>query len=276
MPLPSHTLPPFEHTNSYLVQNGPDAALIDAGSADPGVLSGLETTLQKLGVKRLQALLLTHTHPDHSTGAGALRERYGLRVYVHPLEPAVLTPTEPLADGASFRVGDRVLTAQHTPGHSPGHLSFTLPDAQVVFVGDLLAAQGSTWVGLPGGDVTDYLASLTRLEALVKDLAAGPGSSKPVFGPGHGPLICDPAARLSAARAHRLAREAEVMAALENPLTLLELGNRIYPDQPDALRFVTEGSLRAHLVKLVREGRVQKAAKPDDERYWQARQGLAK
>ena len=121
--LPSETLPPYEHTNSYIVQSGDEAVLIDAGSADPDVLDALAESLNGLGVTRLGALLLTHTHPDHVAGAAALSRRYGAPVYVHELEqPHLAFPTERLRGGDTLTVGHRQLGVYHTPGHSPGHL----------------------------------------------------------------------------------------------------------------------------------------------------------
>ncbi len=260
--LPSRTLPPFEHTNSYLVQRGKEAVLIDAGSDDPGVLAAFTASLAALGILRLSALLLTHTHPDHAAGAAALSEHYGAEVYVHALEQTRLDfSTVRLADGDAFPVGRKTISVHHTPGHSPGHLSFATAEPGTstlsVFVGDLLTAQGSTWVGLPEGDVSDYLASLEKLGTL---LARAGGA---VFGPGHGPLVRDPAARLGQVRDHRLAREAEILAALTQPLSLQELSKRIYPTVPDTLTPMREGSLLAHLEKLSREGRVQTGGQAD-------------
>lgn len=262
--LPSQTLPPYAHTNSYLVQRGGEAVLIDAGSADPVVLGTFATDLKALGVTKLKALLLTHTHPDHSAGAAALSARYGADVYVHALEHARLDfPAEVLGDGDTFPVGGEHLSVYHTPGHSPGHLSFSLPDTVTsamtsavtgiltVFVGDLLAAEGSTWVGLPEGNVSDYLASLEKLGAV---LARHPGSA--VFGPGHGLLVRDPERRLEQVCAHRLTPEAEILAALAQPLTLPALRRRSYPRVPATLDKLVEGTLRAHLDKLLDEGRV--------------------
>lgn len=239
LPLPSLTLPPFDHTNSYLLGTGDDGVLIDCGSDDPAVLDALEAFLNKRGVTRLRALLLTHTHADHDAGAAALKERFGLVVYAHPLEGAHY---EALEDGATI-YGVR---AHHTPGHSPGHLSFEVTGA--LLVGDLLAAQSSTWVGLPGGDVAAYMASLGRLGQLVvaRDIR--------VLGPGHGPVVTEPLERLDAVRAHRLEREAQVLAALSHPRTLTKLREAVYPElSPEAER-AADGSLLALLEKLVREG----------------------
>jgi len=245
--LPSATLPPYDHTNSYLVCDGPRGVLVDAGSDEAGVLGALQTALSALGVTDLGALLLTHMHPDHCAGAEVVATRYGVPVLAHPLERGRLDfPTQPLRGGERALVGGLELRALHTPGHSPGHLSFFLPHARAALVGDLLAAQGSTWVGHPEGDVSDYLASL--------DLLAGLDAV--VFGPGHGPPVLEPASRLRAVRAHRLGREADILRRLRQPCTLTALKAQVYPDVPDTLAQLVEGTLRAHLGKLLREGRV--------------------
>ena len=270
--LPSETLPPYEHTNSYLVQSGDEAVLIDAGSGDEAVLDALAESLDGLGITRLEALLLTHTHPDHVAGAAALSRRYSAPVYVHALEqPRLAFPTERLRGGDTLTVGHRQLEVYHTPGHSPGHLSFALAaddmaindmapgDTRIVFVGDLLTATGSTWVGLPEGNVSDYLSSLDVLGALVT------GPSNAIFAPGHGPLVHRSETRLAEVRTHRLQRGAEVLAALTEPMTLAALQKSIYPGVPDALTWTAEGSLLAQLEKLTQEGRVVQNRSTDSE-----------
>ena len=277
--LPSETLPPYEHTNSYVVQSGDEAVLIDAGSADPDVLDALAESLNGLGVTRLEALLLTHTHPDHVAGAAALSDRYSAPVYVHALEQSRLAfPTERLRGGDTLTVGHKQLEVYHTPGHSPGHLSFALAAddmvtndmatddswvvSVIVFVGDLLTAAGSTWVGLPEGNVSDYLSSLDVLGALVTS------SDNTIFAPGHGPLVRQPEVRLAEVRAHRLQREVEVLVALTEPKTLVALQKSIYPEVPDVLTWTAEGSLLAQLEKFKQEGRVVQNRGADGELTW--------
>lgn len=248
LPLPSRTLPPYDHTNSYLLCAGCEGVLVDVGTNDVQALQSLSHTLSDLGVTRLRALLLTHTHPDHCAGAEAVRRSYSVPVYVHPLEQTPLPfPTERLAGGDVLEYGDGLIRAHHTPGHSPGHMSFEVE--HTLLVGDLLGAQGSSWVGLPGGDLSAYLASLDAMANLVTQRTIT------VLAPGHGPVVTTPSARLGEVRAHRLEREAEVLLALERPRTLEGLRSMVYPELPEAAVPAAEGSLLAQLEKLIREGR---------------------
>jgi endoribonuclease LACTB2 len=250
LPLPSRTMPPFEHTNHFVVQAGGVGALVEAGFADPQDASRIRTALEQTGVRFLKAVLLTHTHPDHVAGLGALRQAFPeVPVFVHPAElPRLELPDlRALQDGRVLTVGDLTVTALHTPGHSPGHLSYYLEDSRTVLAGDLVAGQGSSWVGHPEGDVAEYLASLERLRSLKLRALA----------PGHGEPTQDPYTKLNEARRHRLARLEQVHAALqEAPRTLTELRALVYPDVPEALERLTEMSLLALLKKLMSDLRV--------------------
>ncbi len=253
LPLPSDTLPPFDHTNSYLIESRGVGVLVDAGSEEGEALEGLERTLQAK-VNLFKALLLTHTHPDHCAGAKRVQDHFDVPIYVHPLErPRFEEKYEPtgeiisLQDERVLTVGGKEVRALHTPGHSPGHLSFYLPDTRTILAGDVVANRGSTWVGLPEGDVSDYLATLERLQDLGADL----------IGPGHGEVITNPQERLQQSKAHRLEREQQVLDTLgSEQLSLDELRTRIYPQVPERMTKLVEGSVLAHLKKLMAEMRV--------------------
>lgn len=252
--LPSETLPPFDHTNSYLLESRGVGVLVDAGSAAAASLEAVEHLLQTHNVTLFKALLLTHTHPDHCAGAAAVQARFGVPIYVHPLERPRFTETHAptgeviaLQDERVLTVGDREVRALHTPGHSPGHLSFYEPETRTLLAGDVVASRGSTWVGLPEGDVVDYLATLAQLDNL--DPAR--------IGPGHGEVIQQPQQRLEESRTHRLKREQQVVDALSaEPLELSALRQRIYPQVPERMTKLVEGSLLAHLKKLMAELKV--------------------
>jgi glyoxylase-like metal-dependent hydrolase (beta-lactamase superfamily II) len=125
-----------------------------------------------------------------------------------------------------------------------------------VFTGDHVLGRGTTVVEWPGGDMADYLASLELL------LGLGPER----LYPGHGPLVPDGVARVEGYLAHRRDREGQVLDALAaGDRTPAEVVARVYAAVDPSLHPAAELSVRAHLVKLVREGRV--ASDPAGERF---------
>ncbi len=140
------------------------------------------------------------------------------------------------------------VTALYTPGHSADHLSFWLAGDRAVFTGDLVLGRGSSMVTYPEGDVADYLRSLDRLAAM------GPR----ILFPGHWDPVPGAMAKLAEYRAHRLDREAQVLAEVgRGSGTGPELTRRVYgPDLGDELMAAAEMTLRAHLKKLVDDGAV--------------------
>jgi ribonuclease/clavin/mitogillin len=247
--LPSRTLPPFTTTNTYLIVDRGVAAIVDPGFEE-GSLPSLARALTETGGRLVKAVLLTHTHGDHRAALPLVLTEFGApAVYAHPLEHARLEghAAVALVDERSLTVGGALVRALHTPGHSPGHLCFHLPEEGVLLAGDLAAGSGSVWVGLPEGDIADYLDSLDRVMAL-------PGLR--LLGPGHGSVVDGPYRLLAELRAHRLEREGQVLAALETPRSLGELRDDVYGELAERLRGPAEASLLAHLRKLMAEMRV--------------------
>ena len=250
--LPSHTLPPFTHTNSYLVSDGGVGILIDPGFHEQASWNEVVGVLEQAGVTFLKAILLTHTHDDHCAGLAFVQEAYpDVKVYVHPLELNRLENVNAQALNAdrNITVGNQTVRSVFTPGHSPGHLSYYLDlgEDKLVFAGDVVAGHGSTWIGMPEGDVADYLRTLDTLRSL--KLTA--------IGPGHGEMVTDPYTHLNEARQHRLERLEQVYGALEStPLTLTELREAVYPGVHEKLAEFAEYSLLALLKKLMNDMRV--------------------
>ncbi len=257
VPLPVATLPPYDHTNAYVVANGGIALIVDPGSPLASATEALATAVAASGARTVKGLALTHSHPDHWEGLQGALERFDRpSVYVHASEAErvdVAAHKVLVQDSVLLTVGDVTAELLHTPGHSRGHVSVVIRDAsgavESVLAGDLVTASGSVWVGKPEGDVGAYLRSLDALLGL----------APPRLGPGHGPLVDDPATRLAEQRDHRLEREAQVVAALEaGPLDAAGITATIYPGVDGDLRELARLSVLAHLEKLESEDRARR------------------
>ena len=240
--LPSNTLPPFSHTNTFIVYDSGVAVLIDPGFSKAADFEKVQAALKEFNLDLLKAVLLTHTHIDHIEGLSFVQKAYSdLPIYVHPNELSRLEPAPnlvALAGKRTLTVGNTLIETHFTPGHSPGHLSFYLPEDAVCLAGDLVAGKGSSWVGLPEGNVADYLSSIDTLKNLNLKLLA----------PAHGEVSRAPYNKLNQARTHRLARLEQVLTALgEETLSLDELLKHVYPDVPSELNLLAERSLLALL-----------------------------
>src|SRR5438067_4962349 len=236
-------------TNTIVLGSGiGGATVIDPAVDDTAYLD----TIVEEGAKRgdIGRILITHGHPDHIGGALALKKRLGVPVYAFSRE-GVPVADEEIAAGTTFPAGDDKLRAIHTPGHRFDHLCFFLEGQRTLFAGDLIAGVGTVVIIPPEGDMQHYLDTLRRLQTM--DIAE--------IVPAHGPAITDPQAKIAEYIAHRLDREQQVLQALEElppGATIPALVQQIYVDVDPRLHPVAAWTVHAHLLKLEREGKVER------------------
>jgi endoribonuclease LACTB2 len=248
--LPAHTLPPFTHTNSYILADEHKAVLIDPGFYEESSLESVKQTSQNV---RLESIVLTHTHPDHIEGIPLVRKIYPeVPIFVHELELAKVSHfqnVQALEMNKPLTVGRLEFHPIFTPGHSPGHVSFYEPISRLALVGDMLAGFGSIWIGTPDGNINNYFESLEKLRTL----------NATVLAPGHGEVIYNVSEKLDEVKHHRLQRLEQVAGALmAKPLSLNELRLQIYPEIDSRMATLAERSLLALLEKLEQDRKVSK------------------
>lgn len=244
-------------TNSYLLGET-RLAVIDPGPNDP---AHLEALLAAIDGRKVEAILVSHAHVDHSPLAPALAAQTGAPVLAfgdaQAGRSAIMTdlaargmahggegvdgafmPDETLADGARITSPEWQIEVLHTPGHFGNHLCFAWGDR--LFCGDHLMGWASSLVSPPDGDLTDFMASSARLAARNWSVAY----------PGHGAPIADPAERLAWLMAHRRDRETQILTALVGEMPLPALTAAVYDDVAPALLPMAARNLFAHLVDL--------------------------
>jgi hydroxyacylglutathione hydrolase len=153
-------LPAFQDNYLWLLQDGQRALVVDPGDAEP-VLAGL-----RQAAARLEAILVTHHHGDHTGGVQALRAATGAVVY-GPARESIPNPFEPVAGGDTVTALGLPWQVIDVPGHTAGHVAYYCPDVDgtpLLFCGDTLFSGGCG--RLFEGTPAQMLASLDRLAAL--------------------------------------------------------------------------------------------------------------
>ena len=253
-------------TNSYLVGDPATGFIaIDPGPADAEHLD----KLWRAAGGDIRMIVCTHSHPDHSPGAAPLQ---ALCVQAGRAAPPILgLPSAPTARAASAFTPDRALqnnellalmgkapegkithTLQviHTPGHAANHLCLLLQEDGLLFSGDHILNGSTTVIDPPDGNMADYLDSLDRLDALCAE------HSVEFILPAHGHVLGGPinGARSAIAKlkAHRLAREAKVLAAMQAlpDGSMEDWVQHAYDDVPPRMWPVAQRSLLAHVERI--------------------------
>jgi glyoxylase-like metal-dependent hydrolase (beta-lactamase superfamily II) len=236
-------------TNTIILGGGAQGALvIDPAVDDSAYLDAVvQAGAERGGIGRI---LITHGHPDHMGGAVALRDRLGVYIYAFSRQ-GVPVADEEITGGTIFPAGEDTLQAIHTPGHRFDHLCFLLQKRRTLFAGDLISGITTNVIAPPDGDMLDYINSLTRLQEIeIAEIV-----------PAHGPIIADGQAKIAEYIDHRMLREQQVLQALEElppGATIPELVPLIYQDVDPKLHPIAAWTVEAHLLKLEREGLVER------------------
>jgi glyoxylase-like metal-dependent hydrolase (beta-lactamase superfamily II) len=238
----------LEGTNTWVVGERP-SLVIDPGPDHEGHLASVA---QEAGA--VAAIVVTHGHPDHAPGATTLARAVNAPVLAFRPGPG----QERLRDEQIVEGGGVRLRAVHTPGHTPDHVVFLAEGARSLFTGDAVLGRGTSVVDPPEGDLGAYVRSLRRMQSL----------DPRVLYPGHGPTVFQAAAKLEEYIAHRAMREEQVLAALRSGAhTPREVVPTIYASYPLDLYPAAERQVLATLLKLERDGRVERTGAGDGMRF---------
>lgn len=165
-------------SNAFLV-DGERRVLVDAG-AGFDVVSAVDARGGDL-----DAVVLTHTHPDHVGNADDLRAAYDVPIYGYDTTHEAVD--EPIEAGDVIRLGDHEYEVLYTPGHARDHCCFYADATGVLFAGDLVFQNGGYGrTDLPGADRQTLLESiLSVLDVIDEDLRE--------LHTGHGPSVTEDA-----------------------------------------------------------------------------------
>ena len=271
----------FHGTGTYIIStagsedSGP-AAIIDAG---PRLDTHVTALVAALADNSVSHLLVTHTHGDHSPSTDPVKEATGGASYgfgPHPDEAVdeseaaqsatdeedTRTPEEiemhrpdtdfvpdvAVKDGDIIEGDGFTFEAIATPGHISNHLCFAHRESNSIFTGDHVMGWSTTIIPPPDGDMGHYLDSLRLL------LDRGENT----YYPTHGAPITDPKPFVEALLEHRLGREQQVLALLEEAgRSIPDMVAIMYAHVEEKLHKPAAKSVEAHLVYLERQGQVR-------------------
>lgn len=174
--------------NCYIVSDpgGDSCAIVDPGSEPDRIIAEVE----RMGPEP-EAIWITHAHVDHIGGIAALKRRWDIPVYLHPLDEPLYrvggrqaqlygipyeeppAPDRAFTDGETVRLGGLELTVMHAPGHAPGHV--VLHGHGNALVGDCLFAGSIGRTDLPFSNAAQLETTLKRIAALAPETLVHPG-----------------------------------------------------------------------------------------------------
>jgi hydroxyacylglutathione hydrolase len=162
-------------TSNVFLVDGARTVLVDVGSGFDVVSATREY------VDTIDAVVLTHTHPDHVGNLDAVVDAFSVDVWGYdPEQPGV---DHEIEDESTVQLGDHEYEALHTPGHKDDHVCLYAAEPEILFVGDLIFANGGFGrTDLAEGHRPTLIESIERVIARVDENLAELHS-------GHGPSV---------------------------------------------------------------------------------------
>ena len=166
--------------NTYLIwdEESHEAAIIDAGMSNNRENAIISEFITQENLQ-LKYALQTHMHFDHIWGLSYILETYGLKPLCHAAEESIYrdvpemtsmfrlsmnwnlpTVERYINEGDTFQLGNTTIKVLHTPGHTPGGLSYYIPSANIIFTGDTLFQGSIGRTDLPGGNLSEEIDSI--------------------------------------------------------------------------------------------------------------------
>ncbi len=256
---------PFTYlgTGTYIVGQG-QVAVIDPG---PDIEEHLAAILAATQGETISHIFVTHNHMDHSPLSPALAEATGAVIHGFAQKASAgemeskmeagrdssFAPQVDVSGGGMFKGPTWTLEAIPTPGHTSNHVCFALKEEQALFSGDHIMGWSTTVITPPDGDMGAYFASLDRI--LARDFQT--------LWPTHGPPITQVRPFIQAYIDHRRAREAQVLGAVAAGHGRIKaMVPVLYKDVDPRLHPAAAHSVMAHMLLLVRDGKVTVDGEP--------------
>lgn len=243
----------FTGTQTHIVGRGA-VAIIDPGPDSPEHVDAL---LAATRGERIEAIVCTHTHLDHSRAARALQAATGAPIVgCAPLAPVAdgeadesfdpdYRPDRVLGDTETLQGEGWTLEAVATPGHTSNHFCFALTGTGTLFSGDHVMGWSTSIVSPPDGDMGAYVASLGKLLTRADTR----------YLPAHGDPIEEPRKLVRGMILHRRQREAQVLAQLRAGVERVpNMVIAMYRGVDPRLHPAAARSVLAHLIDLERRG----------------------
>lgn len=227
----------LDGTRTHIVGKG-RVIIIDPGPKDK---KHLKAVYNVVGATPVNAILLTHTHPDHAAGADLFAEAFDAPVLSHEYGN--------LTDGETLPTDVGEILALHTPGHTGDSFSFEFAAEKALFCGDMMmGGMDTALVARPEGNLGKYLKSLDKIRS------RNPAQIVPT----HGPAFDDPIEAIDRYKRHREERLEQVFAAVNAGATdAASVVTKVYGDHIDPmLREYAEGAIEAYLHHLRETGRI--------------------